>query len=333
MAKVGLTVILVILTVWGVGVWRKNDKGVPRESSQEQETGDKKHQQAESEQYWIENLKKRDYSAGVIEKLPIHRKTSGFNSQVIIYESEGLKLRALLNIPNGKKPETGWPVVIVNHGYIPPEQYSTENSYINTSGYFANAGWAVLKPDYRGHDKSEGTAESLTDRLNYAVDVLNLLSGVTQIDGIDPKRIYMWGHSMGGDITLKVIEISDQIRAASLWAPAITGFPENALYFSRRTQTERYQKFKTEFDRIFADGSGNKASSFENVHRVQIPVNIQHGTADESVPYEWGVALRDRMVSAARTINFYSYEGDNHDIANNWSTALNRDVKLFELTL
>ena len=37
------------------------------------------------------------------------------------YLSEGLKIYALLTIPEGEMPEGGWPAIVFNHGYIPPE--------------------------------------------------------------------------------------------------------------------------------------------------------------------------------------------------------------------
>ena len=41
------------------------------------------------------------------------------------YQSEGLTIYGLLTVPNGEKPETGWPVIVFNHGYIPPDVYKT----------------------------------------------------------------------------------------------------------------------------------------------------------------------------------------------------------------
>ena len=46
------------------------------------------------------------------------------------YQSEGLKIYALLTVPNGAKPASGWPAIVFNHGYIPPEQYRTTERYV-----------------------------------------------------------------------------------------------------------------------------------------------------------------------------------------------------------
>src|SRR5262245_17509837 len=44
-----------------------------------------------------------------------------YNRYYVSYLSEGLKIYALMTVPTGEKPATGWPVIVFNHGYIPPE--------------------------------------------------------------------------------------------------------------------------------------------------------------------------------------------------------------------
>src|SRR4026207_1168226 len=41
----------------------------------------------------------------------------------VYYLSEGLKIYALLTVPDGEPPEGGWPAIVFNHGYIPPDVY------------------------------------------------------------------------------------------------------------------------------------------------------------------------------------------------------------------
>src|SRR6266540_5238173 len=50
-----------------------------------------------------------------------------YSRYYVSYLSEGLKIYALMTVPSGQKPATGWPVIIFNHGFIPPDVYvSTE---------------------------------------------------------------------------------------------------------------------------------------------------------------------------------------------------------------
>ncbi|OGD02681.1 hypothetical protein A2576_03360 [Candidatus Amesbacteria bacterium RIFOXYD1_FULL_47_9] len=281
--------------------------------------------------YSIAMLRKRPYDGGKIATVRQAAQTTRFTSYVVTYTSDGLVQYALMNVPKGQVPEGGWPVVIVNHGHITPEEYSTEKSYINTSAYFANAGFLVLKPDFRGHGNSEGQAERIVSRVLYAVDVLNLLAAIPTQTWANAEKIYMYGHSMGGDVTLRVLEVSDNVRAATLWAPAVSDWPESMLHFSRRNRNrpERLPTLEAELKENFKPEEYSGISTLDNTQLVKSPVNIQHATTDQSVPFEWGERLADKLKSEGATVNFFRYPGDNHDIAGNWSTALNRDIELF----
>ncbi|MBI2465142.1 hypothetical protein HYV64_03295 [Candidatus Shapirobacteria bacterium] len=46
-------------------------------------------------------------------------KTISPSTQVVSYLSDDLTLNALMITPSGTPPTNGWPVVIVNHGFIP----------------------------------------------------------------------------------------------------------------------------------------------------------------------------------------------------------------------
>jgi hypothetical protein len=195
--------------------------------------------------YLISSMRARTYDS-VVKTERIVRETDKFTSFVISYESDGFTQYALMNVPKGVSPDSGWPVVVVNHGYIAPEEYSTENSYINTSAYYANQGFLVMKPDYRGHGESEGEADGVLARINYAVDVLNLIAGINKLNEVNSERIYMYGHSMGGDVTLRVLEVCPScVSAAALWAPAVTEWPESFLYFARRPNLANPQRLRT----------------------------------------------------------------------------------------
>ncbi len=291
-------------------------------------------QESRENRYTIAGMKKRSFDSRILDKRQV-RETSGFTSYVVSFVSEGYRQYALTNIPKGDVPAGGWPVVIVNHGYIDPKVYSTENSYINTSAYFANAGFVVFKPDYRGHDKSEGDSDHLVSRMGYAEDVLNLLAAIRKQPEINTERIFMYGHSMGGDVTLRVLEVCPKcVAAATLWAPAVTVWPDSVLHFLKNSngdpkRAERAERFMRELREVFSEEDNIKVSTFENLKWVEVPINIHHGTADDSVPYAWGEALNAKLKELDKENYFYSYKGDNHDIAQNWSTALKRDVELF----
>ncbi len=277
----------------------------------------------------ISALRTRTYQSRVINQTPASRT----NHTILTYDSDGLALNALVITPSGTRPASGWPVVVVNHGYIPPTQYSTANSYINTSNYFASQGFLVLKPDYRGHDQSQGTASHLFSRSEYAIDVLNLIALIPELEGADPDNVFLYGHSMGGEVSLIAAIVNPHLRALSIWAPATKEFPENALYFSRRSGDNNRLSGLEEQLRTISPNDYDNFGSFANLALLTQPLNLQFGTRDESVPYQWGVDLNQQLEKLDKQVNFYTYPNDTHDIPNNWGTALNRDIQLFRSRL
>jgi uncharacterized protein len=66
------------------------------------------------------------------------------------------------------------------------------------------------------------------------------------------------------------------------------------------------------------------------VKDVSGPLQLHHATTDEEVPYLFSQKLDTALKNAGKTVEFYSYEGDNHNISNNLTLALQRSVEFFD---
>jgi len=293
---------------------------------------DKKNIKINEHPLFIESLRKKIFSP---QDLNIDKKvksTKTYDSYTAYYYSDGLKQYTLLNIPKSSKHNKKFPVVIVNHGYIPPEKYSTVDSYKYISSFFANNGFIVLKPDYRGHDKSETDDNALLDRLKYSVDVLNLLYSVQSIKNADTNNIFMFGHSMGGGITLTVLTVADNIKAATLWAPVSVEFPESTLYFVRKRSASMADGLLMQWKNIFKGKDDfKKLSSVNYLDYIKCPVLLQHGKKDESVPYEWSVQLEQKLIENNIDYKFNTYDNEDHNFAKgSFYKVLNKDLEFFK---
>ena len=95
------------------------------------------------------------------------------------YLSEGLKIYALLTMPDGEISAGGWPAIVFNHGYIPPDVYRTTERYIAYVDTLARNGYVVFRIDYRGHDQSEGEATGAYSGPGYTTDVMNAVASLS----------------------------------------------------------------------------------------------------------------------------------------------------------
>ena len=275
----------------------------------------------------------------VVRELPAG---SNYSRQVVSYESEGLTIYGLLTVPNGERPATGFPVVVFNHGYIPPAQYRTTERYVAYQDAFARAGYITLKSDYRGHGSSEGEATSGRSSPAYTIDVLNAMSSVLRHPDADPNRVGMWGHSMGGSITLRAMVLSNQIKAGVVWAGVVASYTDmfNRLGSSTTANpnpntTSNRRGWRSDLLERFGTPDENPAAwdaVSPNAHLAEIsgPLQLHHGTNDHSVPLAYSERLDEQMQAAGRTTELFIYQGDDHNLAGNLTTALRRSVEFFD---
>jgi dipeptidyl aminopeptidase/acylaminoacyl peptidase len=271
---------------------------------------------------------------------------SNYKRYIASYQSEGLKINALLTVPNGPKPATGWPVIIFNHGYIPPAQYRTTERYVAYVDAFARNGYIVFKSDYRGHGNSEGWASGGYGSPAYTIDVLNALASLKRYPDADPNRIGMWGHSMGGAVTLRSMVITSDIKAGVIWGGVVASYPD---LFSKWRRTPpgatpqptptgiegQARGWRNSFFRRYGSPEENPAfwasiSPNSYLQDVSGPIQLHHSTTDEEVPYEFSQTLDEQLQAAGKTDEFYTYRGDNHNISANFGLAMQRSLQFFD---
>ena len=289
----------------------------------------------------ITSLQNREYTDS---QVVIERKVSSsknFSSFIVSYLSDGLKIYALMNVPNTKTPEGGFPVVIINHGFIEPTSYNTVNSYKQITDYFSDKGYLVLKPDYRGNGASE-TEDKALMRFAYPVDVLNLMKSLKNIPQANSNQIYLYGHSMGGEIVLKILEIAGKdpetlakIKAAVVWAP-VTNLSD---WFSKShvpwlQETKNNKNYYAETFKIIKTPEEDpmlwqSVSPVNYLQDIQTPVLISHGTSDGTVSYSTSIELYDSLISLNKTAELLLYPNNDHNLILSWDKASANSLSFF----
>ncbi len=260
----------------------------------------------------IEAMRSRSYPGSEIKIEKILPDGNSYHQYIASYMSDGLKIYALLTVPIGQKPKNGWPVIIFNHGYIQPETYQTFPSVGQYATYFpvfAQNGYIVFKPDYRGNGNSQGRPEGAYYSPAYATDDLNALSSIKKYKDANSGRIGVWGHSMGGNITLRDLVVNPKdIKAAVIWGGVVGSYNDLMNNWQRRvrfvpSQREMTLRNSSRAKIISQYGTPQSNPDFWNsidptyfVNDITAPVQIHTGADDEEVPAAFSQSLYEKLI-------------------------------------
>ena len=123
----------------------------------------------------------------------LNEKRSGFEPAV--YESDGMELKAMLH-KGGATPTDPRPAVIYLHG-----GFALSYGQLEYPKRFAEAGFVVLAPSWRGENGNPGFFELFMGEVRDAKAAVRWLAVQ---DFVDQDRIYVFGWSVGGGIALNL---------------------------------------------------------------------------------------------------------------------------------
>jgi uncharacterized protein len=295
--------------------------------------------------YTIEGLRGRAYPGGTIRVRSVMTVTDHFTRYYIDYPSDDLTITGVMQVPSGEGP---FPVVILNHGYIPRERYWAGADTASAAGYLNRHGYLTLAPDYRSWGASDnGNSFFYTGQL---IDTLNLISSLPSVPGANSDRVGLWGHSMGGGITMKAITIDPRIKAAVLYAP-ISAFDAEVLerWGPACEPSLPYQlDDKCGGSDVLIPGvDENLFWAYANALNdpilltqtspiyyfgyVEAPVQIHVGTADTVTPPRWSTTIHNGLQRAEKEVEFFTYPGQGHAFkGESWVKFMARATVFFD---
>ncbi len=297
----------------------------------------------------VDSLRARRYGGGAIKVTRVLADTEAFQRVLFEYPSDGLRITGMMNIPRGNGP---FPVVILDHGYFKPAEYKSGDGTNYAADAFARRGYLTLAPDYRCYGGSQCVSNPLD--VGYAVDVLNLIGSLSSLTYADPSRVGIWGHSMGGGVTARVLVISDQIKVGALYA-AVSADDEihycwlvtckTPVAPTRDPRDARANDLDPDF-LIGINGTGSsdpmtrmreifaRSSPMRYLQYVTAPVIIHHGEKDDLVPLRWSIDLADALNARGKPAFLYTYPGEGHVFVGvQWRIFMERTIAFFDKIL
>ena len=294
----------------------------------------------------IDYLKQKSYPGSAVTLEQTLVDSQAYKEYLASYYSEGLKVYALLGIPQGQSPSGGWPVILINHGYIPPKLYSPTQSYRNIADFFARSGYVVFMPSYRGNGDSQGEPTQVYVSEGYVIDSENALSSIKQFPGVNSHKIGVFGHSMGGNITLHELVIKNDFKASVIWSGVVGSYSDILTWWQQRRETgvlitQNDQQTADLVDQFFKIHKTpqtnpvfwNSIDPTNYLSNIQSPIEIDVGTNDSVVPVSFSETLRDKLLKLGKNVSFHLYDGADHNLSPSQQEALQTTISFFNTYL
>ncbi|MCJ7580926.1 MAG: prolyl oligopeptidase family serine peptidase [Candidatus Aminicenantes bacterium] len=236
-------------------------------------------------------------------------------SELITYTTDkGQKLQGALIYPAGYEPGNKYPMIVYNyellsqnvHRYVTP----SDLSYYNIS-VFTSQDYIVLEPDivFRIRQPGWSVVECITAGVNKVIEM-----GI-----VDPKRIGVIGHSMGGFNSSFVATHTDGIFAAAVAGAPITdlvSYYGDHHWGSGIAETDHIETGQERMEVALYDDFQAYVdnSAVFNVQNMTVPLLLEAGDKDGIVAWYQSIELYNIARRAKKNVVMLTYIGEDHGL-------------------
>ncbi|NNK64537.1 MAG: S9 family peptidase [Gemmatimonadetes bacterium] len=235
--------------------------------------------------------------------------------------SDGRRVGGVLNYPAGYEPGTRYPLIVAIHGGPASADVLRFNGGYGSQVY-AGAGYAVLKPNYRG-STNYGNAHR-TDIVGdyFTMGYEDIITGVDHLiaEGIvDPDRMGALGWSAGGHWSNWILTQTDRFKAISSGAGTM-----NWISMYAQSDVQRNRQFYVGDDFMYENFEPYwDQSPLKYIANAETPTMIHVVEGDPRVPSPQSKELHMALKRLGVDTELFLYPGQSHGIPD----ARNRLVK------
>lgn len=292
------------------------------------------------EKYTYENLSKADFKPSEIAFGEVLKDESDFISQIFYFYVDGKKISGLVNIP---KKAGAHPIILMLRGFVEKEKYTTGIGTQRAGEYFAQNGFITLAPDFLGYGESDNPSDSaIEERFQTYTTAITLIKSISSLSNqlstinnqqsADISRLGIWAHSNGGQIAMSILEITGAKYPTVLWAPVSKPFPYSILYYTDEfaDRGKALRRVVSEFEKDY-DVEAYSPTNF--LDRINAPIQLHQGTADDAVPLNWSDNLNKCLKDLKKEVEYFKYPGADHNLTPGWNIAVSRNLEFFRKSL
>jgi len=223
-----------------------------------------------------------------------------------IQAADGTELHYRMLSPP-REPGRRYPVFLQVYGGPGAGRQATRAWGSPIQQYLVQHGWIVFSLDNRGSPDRGHAFETAIYHAMGGVEVQDQLAGVhwlQQQPYVDPHAIAVNGWSYGGYMTLRLLE-----AAPGTFAAGIAGAPVTRWELYDTHYTERY------LGNPATDPAPYRTSdAITQADRIDDPLLLIHGMADDNVVFENSTALMAALQSRSRIFEMMVYPGATHGV-------------------
>ena len=237
----------------------------------------------------------------------------------IRYRSQGFAVSALVLPASGVTGRA--PVVVYCRGGVGPAAAIRLSSpfHLYEMSRYAEAGFYVIAPQYRGVDDGEGRDEVGGAEVN---DILALTELLKNSERADVSQVFLVGSSRGAMNALMAVRAGFPAKGV-----VANGAPTDwELAFAKN------EKLRQVAESFWPDWQADRAGALARrsathwAGEIDAPLLLQHGGADAIVHPAVALEFARKLSEAGKTYDLVIYALDDHPIANHFDARVNRAI-------